>query len=53
VERGEIESPLIEFMYNEHKTASVEDVYGTGHLPDTIAAMALAWTNRIQGVFVA
>ena len=43
VERGEIESPDITFMHNEHKLASVDDVYGSGHLPDSIAAMALLW----------
>ena len=43
VERGEIESPDITFMHDEHKYASVDDVYGSGHLPDSIAAMALLW----------
>ena len=43
VERGEIESPMIEFMHGEHRYASVDDVYGSGHLPDSIAAMALAY----------
>lgn len=52
IERGELESPMIEFMYNEHKYASVDDVYGSGHLPDSIAAGALAWSARKRGVFV-
>jgi len=43
IERGEIESPMIEFMHGEHRYASVDDVYGSGHLPDSIAAMALAY----------
>jgi len=43
IENSEVEAPMIEFMYNEHKYASVDDVYGSGHLPDSIAAMALAW----------
>jgi hypothetical protein len=30
-------------VVGEHKYASVDDVYGSGHLPDSIAAMALAW----------
>ena len=30
-------------MEAEHRYASVEQVYGPGHLPDTICAMALAW----------
>ena len=43
VERGEIISPLIHFMETEHRLASVDDVYGSGHLPDTISGMALAY----------
>ena len=53
IERGEIESPDIEFMRDEHKYASVDDVYGSGHLPDSIAAMALAWSARQRGWFIA
>lgn len=49
IERGEIEAPMIDFMYNEHKYASVDDVYGSGHLPDSIAAMALAWHGVSAG----
>jgi hypothetical protein len=43
IERGEIEAPYIEYMAGEHRYASTDDVYGSGHLPDTIAAGALAW----------
>ncbi|MFA5714399.1 MAG: hypothetical protein WC998_01490 [Candidatus Paceibacterota bacterium] len=43
VERQEIISPFIQFMETEHRLASVDDVYGSGHLPDTISAMALAY----------
>lgn len=46
IEEGEVEAPKIEYMYEEHKMASVGDVYQTDkahHLPDTIAAGALAW----------
>jgi len=43
IERGDVVAPMIEFMYNEHKTASVEMVYGNKHLPDSFAAGALAF----------
>jgi len=43
IENGEYRVPRITFMYNEHKYASVEDVYGSGHLPDSMAAGALTW----------
>lgn len=46
IEDGAIVAPDIEFMHNEHKYASVDDVYGRGHLPDTICAGALAWSRR-------
>jgi len=51
IERGEIESPYIEFMENEHRLASVDDIYGSGHLPDSIAAGALAYNSRVAGVY--
>ncbi len=53
VERGMLKAPMIQWMHGEHKLASVRDVYGAGsdltgaessfHLPDSIAAMALAF----------
>lgn len=49
IERGEMESPDITFMHDEHKLASVDDVYGSGHLPDSIAAMALLWQAADTG----
>lgn len=42
-ERGEIVAPRIDLAYSEHKYASVDDVYGSGHLPDTMCANALAY----------
>jgi hypothetical protein len=52
VERGEIVAPHIEYMESEHRLASVDDVYGSGHLPDSISAAALAWSGlqkRVSG----
>lgn len=43
LERGEIEMPMIRYLYDEHRLASVNDLYGSGHLPDSICAMALAY----------
>jgi hypothetical protein len=52
IENGEIVSPLIRSLKAEHLYASMEDVYGggDGHLPDGIAAGALAWMGVGQGV---
>ncbi len=43
IEKGEIEAPLIHVMKAEHLFASIDDLYGAGHLPDTFAAGALAY----------
>lgn len=46
IEHGYIECPDIEWMRIEHERASFDDVFNTAesfHLPDTIAAGALAW----------
>lgn len=46
LERGHVIWPMITHAYDEHRLASVEDVYRGGdkyHLPDTMAAGALAW----------
>lgn len=42
IENGEIEAPRIEHPYGEHKYATLKDLYGAGHLPDSICAGALA-----------
>jgi hypothetical protein len=46
IESGTIIAPMIDYMYGEHKFASVDDLYKSGdgfHLPDTISAGALAF----------
>jgi hypothetical protein len=47
VEGGKIEAPRIEHPYCEHRFATVDDVFGNGHLPDSVCAMALAWLGAI------
>jgi hypothetical protein len=45
-EKGDLIYPFIRYAYNEHKYASVEDVFSSGeghHLPDSISGGALAW----------
>jgi hypothetical protein len=59
IEAGDVKAPRIEFAYAEHKYATLNDLYGTGHLPDNIAAGAIAlWahkhgTSGSAGVFFA
>lgn len=42
VEHGEIIAPFLQVAEAEHRLASRRTVFGGGHLPDTIAALALA-----------
>lgn len=42
VENGDIIAPMIPLLYAEHLYCSVDDLYGNGHPPDTVVAMALA-----------
>jgi len=44
IEHGRIISPVIETMRAEHLYAATNDVWGTGHLPDTISAGANAYS---------
>jgi hypothetical protein len=50
VENGDVRCPRIGYMYNEHKFVTREDMFGTGHLPDTVAMGALAWRMRNRKV---
>ena len=43
IENDEIRAPVIDFMESEHKYASVDDIYGSGHPPDSFVAGALAY----------
>lgn len=52
LERGQLLWPRIKYVYDEHRLASVEDVYRSGdkyHLPDSMASGALAWKASGQG----
>lgn len=49
IEGGKIEGPHIEHLFNEHKYASYEDVYGNGHPPDSFVACALCWDIAQMG----
>lgn len=50
IENGDFVYPMIEYAYGEHLYATWKDVFGSslmgGHLPDTIAAAALAELAR-------
>ena len=43
IERHEITAPRVEPFYTEHRFCRVDDVFGSGHPPDTVVAMALAY----------
>ena len=47
IENDKVKAPKIKYMYNEHKYADVDALFGQGHLPDTISAGSLAlWAHR-------
>ena len=43
IERHEITAPRVDPFYTEHRFCRVDDVFGSGHPPDTAVAMALAY----------
>ena len=43
VEAGEIEAPFIQSVYDDHLYCTYDDLFGTGHPPDSVVAMALAY----------
>lgn len=54
IENRQIIAPRIGYMFDEHRYVTRDDMFGSGHLPDTIAMGALAWYMRprrnIRGV---
>lgn len=42
VEKGKFRAPRIDFAFGEHKYVRNEDLYGSGHPPDSFVAAALA-----------
>lgn len=50
VDHGELRAPAIDALVHEHQFATQEALYGGGHLPDTICAMALARRAGLRAV---
>jgi hypothetical protein len=46
LENRELIAPRIDYMYREHKYCLNDDIFGSGHPPDTFVAGALAWRGR-------
>ena len=43
IERHEIVCPRIDVFYTEHLYCGEDELFGSGHPPDTVVAMALAY----------
>lgn len=43
VEAGKIQAPVVNVLHTEHKYCRYMDIFGKGHPPDGMVAMALAW----------
>ena len=41
--RSEIVCPRIDVLYTEHKYCGEDDLFGNGHPPDSVVALALAY----------
>ena len=46
IEQRKLTGPFIDFAHGEHKYATLSDLYGKGHTPDTVIAGSLAWYLR-------
>ncbi len=47
IEHDELRSPFIETMEAEHRYATVDDLFGSGHPPDSLVAAALAYRAAV------
>lgn len=53
IENSDLRAPRVKSMYDDFRFVTPDDLYNSGstfHLPDTIAATALAWTERKREV---
>lgn len=48
IESYDLKAPRIKYMFDEHRYCTVDDLYGSGHPPDSFIAGAMAWTTRTQ-----
>jgi hypothetical protein len=46
IEDDAVRYPRIKFAFDEHRYATMDELYGSGHPPDTFVAGALGWTTR-------
>jgi hypothetical protein len=49
IEHGEVDAPMIDWAYREHKLVTTDDLYGGGHPPDSFVAGALAYAAAKEG----
>ena len=43
VDDGKITGPMVKWAYEEHRDCRWEDLFGSGHPPDSVVAGAMAW----------
>ena len=49
IEGGRIVAPRIAHVHGEHRYCASDDLWGDGHLPDSVCSHALAWSGVSQG----
>jgi hypothetical protein len=52
IEEGAVRAPFIAGAHSEYKLASMDDIYGAGHPPDSFVAGALGWRAFTVGNLV-
>lgn len=46
IEGGRIKAPRIKWAYDEHRFCTVDDLWGSGHAPDSFVSGSLGWATR-------
>ncbi len=46
IEDGSLLGPRVDSAWSDHRYVTVDDLWGSGHLPDSFVAGALAWHCR-------
>lgn len=49
IESHNFKCPRVEYAYSEHRYATGDDLFGSGHPPDSLVAGAVAWHVRNEG----
>ena len=49
IEAGDLEAPMIHYMYDEHRFVTTDDLMGSGHPPDSFVGGAMGYRAGLYG----